>query len=187
MKTSIGFTPFHLVYGKEALLPVEVEISTLKMLEKVMGHSEDALTKRLLQLQEAQLDKMSALDHYTKMQDGALEKINKKYKKKEISKGDLVLRYNSKLNNTFQKKFQAKWEGPFKVESCFPNGTYQLATLDGTLHASRANGLGLRIYHAVLMTVVKDEAMEEAIMPMKEVSFFDEECVQMLFVAVDNE
>ena len=101
MKTSTGFTTFCLVYGKEALLLVEVEIPSLKMLEKVMGHSEYALTKRLLHLQEAELDRTSALDHYTKMQDRALEKINKKIKKKGILEGNLVLRYNSKLNNTF--------------------------------------------------------------------------------------
>ena len=43
-----GSTPFFLVYGEEALLLVDVEILALKMLEKVMGHLEDALTKRLL-------------------------------------------------------------------------------------------------------------------------------------------
>ena len=31
LNTSIGFTPFHLVYGKEALLPVEVELSAVKL------------------------------------------------------------------------------------------------------------------------------------------------------------
>ena len=50
MKTSTRFKTFCLVYGKEALLLVEVEIPTLKILEKVMGHSQDALTERLLQL-----------------------------------------------------------------------------------------------------------------------------------------
>ena len=37
------------------------------------------------------------------------------------------------------------------------------------------------------MIVVKDEAMEEAIMPTKEVTFFDEEGVQTLFAAADHE
>ena len=31
-KSSLGFTPFHLVYGQEALLPIEVELSSLKVL-----------------------------------------------------------------------------------------------------------------------------------------------------------
>ena len=56
-----------------------------------------------------------------------------------------------------------------------------LANLDGTLHALRVNGLRLKIYHARLMVKMKDEAMEEAIMPAKEVTFFYEEGVQMLF------
>ena len=33
VKTSTGFTPYHLVYGKEALLPVEVELPTMKLLK----------------------------------------------------------------------------------------------------------------------------------------------------------
>ena len=71
--------------------------------------------------------------------------VNAKIKGKGIFKGDLVLRYNSKLEKSFQKKFQVKWEGPFQVFECFENGTYQLADLDGTLHASRVNGLRLKI------------------------------------------
>ena len=46
---------------------------------------------------------MSSLDHYMQMQDKALEKANKKVKEKGIKEGDLVLRYNSKLDKTFQK------------------------------------------------------------------------------------
>ena len=188
VKTSTGFTPFRLVFGKEALLPVDLKIPALKMLEKVVGHLEDALTERLSQLQKAQLDRMSALDHFSKMQERALERINKKIKKKGISKGDLVLRYNSKLDNTFHKKFQIKWEGPFKVETCFPNGSYQLVNLDGNLHASRVNGLCLKLYHARLMTVTVDEENEEGeAVPAKNASLSDEEGAQMLFATTDHE
>ncbi|MCO5614358.1 hypothetical protein L7F22_068637 [Adiantum nelumboides] len=114
VKTGTRFTRFHLVYAKEALLPVEVEIPAIKML----GQSGDAFKQRLLHLQEVQLDRLNALQHYEKMQDKALGKINKKIKDKGIEKGDLVLRYNSKLDKTFQKKFQVKWEGPFKCALC---------------------------------------------------------------------
>ncbi|KAI5079191.1 hypothetical protein GOP47_0006862 [Adiantum capillus-veneris] len=124
VKKGTRFTPFHLVYGKEALLPVEVELSAVKMLEKLLGQANDAFKERLLQLQEVQLDRMSTLEHYGQMQDKALAKINEKVKSKGNKKHDLVLRYNSKLDKTFQKKFQIKWKGPFKAVECFPNGTY---------------------------------------------------------------
>ena len=44
---------------------------------------------------------------------------------------------------------------------CFANDTYQLADLDRTLHASRVNGLRLKLYNARLMMVIKDEEAEE--------------------------
>ena len=51
VKTSIGFTPSHLVYGKEALFPIEVELLALKLLEKLLGPSNDAFAERLLHMQ----------------------------------------------------------------------------------------------------------------------------------------
>ena len=94
----------------------------------------------------------------------------------------VVLRYNSKLDKTFQKKFQVKWEGPFKVVTCFPNGTYQLADLDGELHVSRVNGIRLKRYHARLMVVEKEDMLEDVV-PVREATIFDREGVQMLFAA----
>ena len=156
----------------------------MKMLEKLLGHTNDAFKERLLYLQRVRLDRMNALEHYEKMQGQTLEKMNKKVKDKGIKEGNLVLRYNSKLDNTFQKKFQVKWEGPFKVVSCFTNGTYQLANLDGTLHASRVNGLRLKPYHARLMIVEKDEENEEEeSVPARNASLSEEEGVRMLFAA----
>ncbi|MCO5576352.1 hypothetical protein L7F22_030161 [Adiantum nelumboides] len=107
------------------------------MLEKVLGQSGDAFKQRLLHLQEVQLDRLNALQHYEKMQDKALGKINKKIKDKGIKKGDLVLRYNSKLDKTFQKKLQVKWEGPFKVKSrwCTPYVPFETKTVFGMTKA----------------------------------------------------
>ncbi|MCO5578412.1 hypothetical protein L7F22_032254 [Adiantum nelumboides] len=187
VKTGTGFTPFHLVYGKEALLLVEVELPTIKMLEKLLGQSIDAFKQRLLQLQEVQADRMSALEHYGQMQEKALEKINEKVKSKGIKKHDLVLRYNSKMDKTFQKKFQIKWEGPFKVVECFLNGTYQLANLDGVLHKSRVNGLRLKLYHAILMMVEQNELFTEQVMFVRDEETCDTASLISLFTAADHE
>ena len=42
------------------------------------------------------------------MQDVAIKRVNAKIKGKGIAKGDLVLRYNSKLDKTFQKKVSSE-------------------------------------------------------------------------------
>ena len=103
-----SFTPFHLVFGKEELLPVEVELPAIKMLEKMMEMPMDAFAIRLLYLEEAQLNRFLELEHYESMQDVALKRVNAKFKSKGIVKGNLVLRYSSKLDKSFQKNFQVK-------------------------------------------------------------------------------
>lgn len=64
MKTNAGFTPFHLAYRKETLLPVEIEISAVKMLEKLMGQPTDAFKERLLHLQEVKFDRLNVIEYY---------------------------------------------------------------------------------------------------------------------------
>ena len=70
---------------------------------------------------------------------------------------------------------------------CFANGTYQLADLDGTLHASRVNGLRLKIYHARLMLVEKDGELEEETDALMTVEALDGEDLKSLFAAADHE
>ena len=50
IKMATWFSPFHLVFGKEALLPVEVELPTVKLLEKSIVDVKDAPSNRLLYL-----------------------------------------------------------------------------------------------------------------------------------------
>ncbi|MCO5579087.1 hypothetical protein L7F22_032939 [Adiantum nelumboides] len=153
IKIGTGFSPFHLVFGKEALLPIEVEIPALKMMLKFEEANHDALKERLLYLKCLQLDIALALQHYEQV----LKTSQAKVKDKGIKKCDMVLRYNSKLDSTFQTKFQIKWQVPFLVLDRFPNGTYQLADLNGTLHKARVNGYRLKKYYARLMVVIEDE------------------------------
>ena len=70
---------------------------------------------------------------------------------------------------------------------CFANGTYQLAYLDGALHASRVNGLRLKIYHARLMMVEKDAMSEEETLSLKNVETCDAASLVSLFAAADHE
>ena len=104
------------------------------------------------------------------MQAKNLERVNAKIKAKDIKSGDLVLRYKSRLDNTFQKKFQIKWEGPFKVVEAYANSTYQLADLDETLHGSKVNGYRLKKYVSRLMTAVADADQDHTIAIVSPVS-----------------
>ncbi|MCO5604885.1 hypothetical protein L7F22_059059 [Adiantum nelumboides] len=50
-KVSTQFTPYHLVYGQEALLPIEVEVGSLRVLAKDTTSSKEKLEQRILDLQ----------------------------------------------------------------------------------------------------------------------------------------
>ena len=160
VKTGTQFSPYHLVYGKEAIMPIELEILSLRMLSKLMDEPPNYYNQRLLQLQELQLDRVKALEYYEQLKKKHIDSVNAGIKDKGINEGELVLRYNNKLDKTFQKKFQIKWEGPFKVINKFENGTFQLADLDGALHDSRVNGYRLKKYIARMMMVVKDKDLQ---------------------------
>ena len=61
VKTGTSFSPFHLVYGKKSLLPIEVEIPALKMLTKLMDVVPNTFDERLITLQQVQLDRFFGL------------------------------------------------------------------------------------------------------------------------------
>lgn len=60
-----------------------------------------------------QLDRDMAFEHYAIVQMRRQELENEKIREKGIECGDLVLRYNRKLDSTFHTTFQTKWEGPY--------------------------------------------------------------------------
>lgn len=68
IKVSTHFSPFPLAYGKEAILPLHVEIPALKFLVEERYEHVDNYKERLLALQVIQLDKNLAFEHYAKVQ-----------------------------------------------------------------------------------------------------------------------
>ena len=95
---------------------------------------------RLLDMKEAPLNRLKAVEHYVLTQERNQWRANQKFKDKEIRKGDLVLRYDSK-DFTFRTRFATKWEGLFQVKKKFTNDSYQLEDLHGVMHKNKVNGL----------------------------------------------
>eukprot|EP00253_Pinus_taeda_P031919 PITA_31919 len=61
VRNATRFTPFHLVYGLEAILPVQCEISSLKLVVDLLSRtSEEARFLELIHLDETRRDAASA-------------------------------------------------------------------------------------------------------------------------------
>ncbi|KAI5082500.1 hypothetical protein GOP47_0002243 [Adiantum capillus-veneris] len=86
------------------------------------------------------MDREVAADFYVQQREKRVAKFNQRLPKKELQEGDLVMKYESYLDFTFQKKFTRKWIGPYKIAKAFPNSTYQLERSNGKLLRNRVNG-----------------------------------------------
>ncbi|MCO5596442.1 hypothetical protein L7F22_050505 [Adiantum nelumboides] len=93
------FTPFHLVYGQEALQPIELNIPTIKLTGRHEQSNDEAWIDRLLNLVELEWKREVAYHCYEKKSLQLKDKLNEGIKDKEIKEKSLVLRYNNVLDN----------------------------------------------------------------------------------------
>ncbi|MCO5548629.1 hypothetical protein L7F22_002089 [Adiantum nelumboides] len=143
-KVSTQFTPYHLVYDQEALLPIEVELGSLRVLARETTSSKEKLEQRILDLQRLELDREAATDYYITQANKKREEFNNKVKEKKLEEGMLVMRYDSRLDLSHSKKFLQRWEGPYVIFRKFKNGSYRLQDLSGKIHKYPVNGWRLK-------------------------------------------
>ncbi|MCO5570524.1 hypothetical protein L7F22_024247 [Adiantum nelumboides] len=143
-KVSTQFTPYHLMYGQEALLPIEVELGSLRVLARETTSSKEKLEQRILDLQRLELDREAASEYYITQANKKREQFNNKVKEKKLEEGMLVMRYDSRLDLSHSKKFLQRWEGPYVIFKKFKNGSYRLQDLSGKIQKYPVNGWRLK-------------------------------------------
>ncbi|KAJ9541345.1 hypothetical protein OSB04_027851 [Centaurea solstitialis] len=142
-RTSTGQTPFSLVYGCEAVLPIESQLPIARhrtMEQNVIDlyYDLDALEE----LREKAFQKMA-------LQKAMVERhFNKKVKAKIFQVGDYVLR--QVFQNTQELnagKLSIKWEGPYRISKVIGNGAYKLTTIEGKEILRSWNAIHLKRYY----------------------------------------
>ncbi|XP_070025151.1 uncharacterized protein [Nicotiana sylvestris] len=92
VRTSVGATPYLLVYGTEAVIPAEVEISSLRIVAEAEINDEWVKT-RLEQLSLIDEKRLAAVCHGQLYQKRMARAYNKKVRPRKFEVGQMVLKH----------------------------------------------------------------------------------------------
>ncbi|GJU05001.1 pre-mRNA splicing Prp18-interacting factor [Tanacetum coccineum] len=119
-KSSNGETPFSLVYGSKAVVPIEISVETKR--------TQDFDVKQNEKRHREDLDILKERREIASIREAY-------YKQKLASKAE------------FQGKIGPTWEGPYIVKKAYGDGAYKLETLFDSLIDRTWNGSNLRKFY----------------------------------------
>ncbi|RVW69084.1 Transposon Tf2-8 polyprotein [Vitis vinifera] len=114
-RTSTGATPYSLVYGMEAMLPVEIEMGSLRVALEQQIPEADWAQARFDQLNLLDERRLRAADHVRAYQRKMARAFKKRVKPRPLQIGDLVLKVIRGLIRDPRGKFRPNWSGPYFI------------------------------------------------------------------------
>jgi hypothetical protein len=143
-KEATGYSPFHLVYGSEAVLPIEVSVPTHRRATFNQAENEEGLRASLDLVEESRDEARLNLAVY---QNRMRRTYGRRVHKRDIKVGDLVLRKSAATDkrNEFGK-LTPTWEGPYWVVEEMGPCTFRLTDMAGKPLKSHWNTDNLRKY-----------------------------------------
>ena len=134
-------TPFSLVYGSYAIIPVEIQESSHRFQNFVADESNEEM--------RVNLDLMDEVKEEARIKVEALKirveyKHESKLKPRMFQVTDLVMRKAHPYQ--LENKLSPKWTSSFRVTEVLGNGAYKLETLEGGTIPRTCNEANLKFY-----------------------------------------
>ena len=151
-KIATGLSPFSLVYGTEAISPIELLVPTLRV---VHGQETDVNAATCAKIRTIDLETLEetrnlAYNRTQWYQQQMANAYNKATKSRVFAKGQMVLKATDhiKRNLSAPSKFALSWEGLYLIREASASGYYRLATVEGESLTEPINGKWLKLYYA---------------------------------------
>ena len=142
-KTSIGISPFRLIFGKPCHSPLELEHHEMWAIRNLNFNLKEAGEKRLLQLNELEEMHNDSYENVKIYKEKAKRWHDKHLLRKEFKVGDKVLIFNSRLK-LFLSKLRSRWSGSITITSVTPYDAIGVQTKNG--QEFKVNGQRLKYY-----------------------------------------
>uniref|UniRef100_A0A2N9GGN7 Reverse transcriptase n=1 Tax=Fagus sylvatica TaxID=28930 RepID=A0A2N9GGN7_FAGSY len=140
-----GETPFRMTFGSEAVIPVEIGMTTFRTSAYDGQKNEEQLRLNLDLIDEVRETAETRMKRY---QEKMARHYNSRVKPRQLSIGDLVLRkVTLATRNPSEGKLGPNWEGPYKIIEVRRPGTYHLEDMNGRRLSHPWNAEHLRRYY----------------------------------------
>jgi hypothetical protein len=130
IKTTTGFTPFHLIHGIEATLPIEYEIPILHTSIELLPDI-DPMEQHLLTLDSLDEYCQSSLKNNEEAKKWSKLTFDCHVNLRSFNKGDLILAYDIVHDTLGHGKLKSLCDGPYFFQHWLIKGTYILASPEG--------------------------------------------------------
>ncbi|XP_052185169.1 uncharacterized protein LOC127796808 [Diospyros lotus] len=148
-------TPFSLAYGTDALIPVEVDLGSPRVMAFKEECNLDCLRENLDLLDELREKAAIQLAAYRIRFSNY---YNERVRPRKLEEGDLVLR-KAAITNALREegKLRPNWEGSYKIRKMLGPNTCILQTLQGEAMGKTWNTMNLKRYFPTLSAMNSSE------------------------------
>ena len=145
-RTPTDTTPYALMYGHDAVLPIEINVCSLRVREQHQLLGEDYVQAMFQEHEDLDEKRLEALNNIILEKKKIARLYDKRTKGRTYGEGDLVWKAMLPLDAPGKPKFEPRWEGPFVIDRIVGRGAYQLMSLEGEPHPNPINGRYLKKY-----------------------------------------
>jgi hypothetical protein len=146
-KVSTGCTPFHIFYGQEAILPTELELSSLRLMLQIEELNSYNVPQRINALLALEEQRMFSLENIKRRQQTVKKYFKKRAKYVKFKVNEKVFLWESShADRGRHSKFQKLCLGPFKIAFVLGTNFYLFKDLDERLFYYSTNVSHLKHY-----------------------------------------